>query len=127
MEIVESLQKLWGTTGLANFVLPADPTITDTAQQSLHQYGSPIMLVVCLFLLWLGVKKQFEPLLLVPIAFGGFLANIPLAGIAGEAGMLGIIYNVEGVDPEDIAEESWALLWNEKYIFTVKHLLYCIC
>ena len=30
-------------------------------------------------------------------------------------GMLGIIYNAEFVDEEDIAEQSWSLLWNEKY------------
>ena len=36
-----------------------------------------VMIGVCLFLLWLGIKKQFEPLLLIPIAFGGLLSNIP--------------------------------------------------
>ncbi len=30
-------------------------------------------------------------------------------------GMLGIIYNVEGVDEEDLKDNSWSLLWNEKY------------
>lgn len=30
-------------------------------------------------------------------------------------GMLGIIYNTDLVDPEDVADESWGLLWNEKY------------
>ncbi len=30
-------------------------------------------------------------------------------------GMIGIIYNPEMVDPEDVADESWGLLWNEKY------------
>ena len=30
-------------------------------------------------------------------------------------GMMGIIYNVEGVDEEDLKEQSWGLLWNEKY------------
>ncbi len=50
------------------------------------------MIVLCLFLLWLGIKKEFEPLLLVPIAFGGLLSNIPVAGIAEPNGFLGIIY-----------------------------------
>ena len=60
------------------------------------------MIVVCLFLLWLGIKKQFEPLLLVPIAFGGLLSNIPLAGIAEPTGFLGIIYEAgihQGIFP----------------------------
>lgn len=92
MNLVESLEKLWNSTGIANFVLPADPNITNVFEQFLHQFGSPIMLLVCLFLMWLGIKKQYEPLLLVPIAFGGFLSNIPVADIAGPHGFLGIIY-----------------------------------
>ena len=67
MNLAESLEKLWNSTGIANFVLPADPNITNVFEQFLHQFGSPIMLIVCLFLLWLGIKKQYEPLLLVPI------------------------------------------------------------
>ncbi len=93
MDIIESLTKLWSSTGIANFIQPADPNITNSAEQFLHQFGSPIMIVVCLFLLWLGIKKQFEPLLLVPIAFGGLLSNIPVADIAGANGFLGIIYS----------------------------------
>ena len=52
-----------------------------------------VMMVVCCFLLWLGIKKQFEPLLLIPIAFGGLLSNIPLAGIAEAGGFLRIVYD----------------------------------
>ncbi len=52
-----------------------------------------VMMAVCCFLLWLGIKKQFEPLLLVPIAFGGLLSNIPVADIAAPGNFLGIIYN----------------------------------
>ena len=92
MNLVESLEKLWNSTGIANFVLPADPNITNGFEQFLHQFGHPIMLIICLFLLWLGIKKQYEPLLLVPIAFGGLLSNIPMAGIADPTGFLGIIY-----------------------------------
>ena len=92
MNIQDGLMTLWQSTGIANFVKPEDPTITNAFEQILHQFGSPIMLVVCLFLLWLGIKKQYEPLLLVPIAFGGFLSNIPVADIAGPHGFLGIIY-----------------------------------
>lgn len=91
-QIIDGLKNLWTTTGLANFILPTDPSLSGAAQ-FLHQFGSPIMLIVCLFLLWLGIKKEFEPLLLVPIAFGGILANIPVAGIAGENGFLGLIYS----------------------------------
>lgn len=44
--------------------------------------GQVTMIVVCLFLLYLAIRKGFEPLLLVPIGFGGVLANIPEAGLA---------------------------------------------
>ena len=94
MNITDSLYKLWQSTGVANFVLPVDPNITSGFEQFLHQFGAPIMLLICLFLLWLGIKKQFEPLLLVPIAFGGLLSNIPVADIAGPHGFLGIIYEI---------------------------------
>ncbi|EKD9181831.1 sodium ion-translocating decarboxylase subunit beta, partial [Salmonella enterica subsp. enterica serovar Typhimurium] len=43
--------------------------------------GQAIMLLVSL-LLWLAIAKKFEPLLLLPIGFGGLLSNIPEAGLA---------------------------------------------
>ena len=36
-----------------------------------------IMIIIALFFLWLGIKKKFEPLLLVGIAFGMLLTNLP--------------------------------------------------
>ncbi len=42
------------------------------------------MLLVSFVLLYLAIKKEFEPLLLVPIAFGMLLANLPLAGLMKE-------------------------------------------
>jgi len=91
MNLMEGLTNLWNSTGIMNFVKDADPALSGI-DQVLHQFGSPIMIVICLFLLWLGIKKQYEPLLLVPIAFGGLLSNIPVADIAGPNGFLGIIY-----------------------------------
>ncbi len=100
----EGFTSLWNSTGIMNFIQPANPEFIPAAdatfwqalglnaQQVLHQFGMPIMILVCLFLLWLGIKKQFEPLLLVPIAFGGLLSNIPVADMAGPNGFLGIIY-----------------------------------
>ena len=43
-----------------------------------------IMIVVACLLLYLGIGKGFEPLLLVPIAFGMLLANLPLTGLFNE-------------------------------------------
>lgn len=56
--------------------------------------GRIIMVLICFVLLFLAINKGFEPLLLIPIGFGGILANIPIADIAGPNGMLGIIYNM---------------------------------
>ncbi len=93
MQLAEGLQNLWMSTGIMNFVKPADPNLCGV-EQVMHQFGAPIMIVVCLFLLWLGIKKQFEPLLLVPIAFGGLLSNIPVCDMAGPNGFLGIVYEI---------------------------------
>lgn len=43
-----------------------------------------VMIVVACLLLYLGIGKGFEPLLLVPIAFGMLLANLPLTGLFNE-------------------------------------------
>jgi len=46
--------------------------------------GQIIMLIVSLVLLYLAIERKFEPLLLLPIGFGMFLANLPLAGLMAE-------------------------------------------
>lgn len=43
--------------------------------------GSVVMIGIAFVLFYLGIKKRFEPLLLIPIAFGMFLANLPFAGL----------------------------------------------
>ncbi len=43
--------------------------------------GQALMIVVCLVLLYLAIVKGFEPLLLLPIGFGGLLANMPYSGV----------------------------------------------
>ena len=40
-----------------------------------------VMILISFVLLYMAIVKQFEPLLLLPIAFGMFLANLPLAGL----------------------------------------------
>ena len=94
MNIADVFQQLWQSTGIYNFIKPVEEGMefANGFEQVLYQFGCPIMLVICLFLMWLGIKKQYEPLLLIPIAFGGFLSNIPICDIAGAHGFLGIIY-----------------------------------
>ena len=58
-----------------------------------------VMFAISFILIYLAIVKQFEPLLLLPIAFGMFLTNLPLADLMKEAdpwyssGVLRIIYN----------------------------------
>ena len=57
-----------------------------------------VMLVIACVLLYMGIGKKFEPLLLVPIAFGMLLANLPLTGLlnapvdGSSPGMLWVFY-----------------------------------
>jgi sodium ion-translocating decarboxylase beta subunit len=66
---------------------------------TLLEWRSVVMLIVGLILLWLGIKKDCEPLLLVPIGFGCILVNIPIAELMGEGGFLRVIYDM-GVSNE---------------------------
>lgn len=59
---------------------------------ALH-WSNPVMMAIGGILLYLGIKKGFEPLLLVPIGFGCILVNIPLAGLMEQGGFLRIIYD----------------------------------
>jgi len=51
-----------------------------------------IMIVIACVLLYMGIGKKFEPLLLVPIAFGILMANFPLTGILDEGGLFKYFY-----------------------------------
>lgn len=53
-----------------------------------------VMILICCLLFYLGIVKKFEPLLLIPIAMGGLLVNIPGAGLAQEGGLLYVLYNM---------------------------------
>ena len=72
----QGLIQLWASTGIANFTI-----------------GSVVMIIISSLLIYLAIAKGFEPLLLLPIGFGGVLANIPIAEIAGPEGLLGILYH----------------------------------
>lgn len=79
MGITENLHELLNTTGFMQLTI-----------------GNIIMILVGLVLMYLAIKKGFEPLLLLPIAFGAILANLPATGIMGEHGLLRyFFYGVE--------------------------------
>ena len=54
--------------------------------------GQFLMIIISCVLLYLAIGKGFEPLLLLPIAFGSLLVNLPLSGIMAEHGFLRYIY-----------------------------------
>ncbi|MBM4149692.1 MAG: sodium ion-translocating decarboxylase subunit beta, partial [Lentisphaerae bacterium] len=66
-------------TGIAAFLAPGG-------------WKAATMIVVGLVLLYLGVAKDFEPLLLVPIGFGTVFVNVPFAAMGSDHGLLGIIF-----------------------------------
>lgn len=100
--IAQLLDSFYKTTGIYSFVNPSPDVMTAEAHKENARpmttfeqtWGRIIMFGIVFLLFYLAIAKGFEPLLLLPIAFGGLLANIPLAQIAGEDGMLGIIYNM---------------------------------
>lgn len=74
---MDQLLHLWHNTGLYQMTL-----------------GQGVMILIGMLLLYLAINKNFEPLLLVPIGFGGVLANIPGAGLADPGGILHLFYTV---------------------------------
>ncbi|WP_075988933.1 sodium ion-translocating decarboxylase subunit beta [Vibrio fluvialis] len=74
---MDGLMILWSETGIANF-----------------EFGQIIMIMVGCLLLFLAIRKGFEPLLLLPIGFGAVLANIPNAGFTEPGGLLYYVYHV---------------------------------
>ena len=74
---MELIQQIWEGSGLYQMTA-----------------GQAMMLLICLLLLYLGIVKKFEPLLLVTIGFGGLLSNIPGVEIATGDGLLHLTYVV---------------------------------
>src|SRR4030067_2144296 len=56
------------------------------------QWTNGVMILVGCALLYLGIKKDMEPLLLIPIGCGAILVNIPLAGLMEKEGLLRHFY-----------------------------------
>ena len=108
-----SLLQLWRSTGIYGFLqtttdkilykkaeaaqLAAEAAAEAAAPQPdpVGGWGNFVMILVGILLLFLAIKKGFEPLLLVPIGFGAILANIPFAGIADVTvnGFIGVLYD----------------------------------
>jgi len=105
--IPQLIQSFFETTGINAIINPVDDLV-DSDGKKISRFaqsgGRVIMFIIIFILFYLAVAKGFEPLLLLPIAFGGLLANIPIANMTGPHGMLGIIYDM------GIANEFFPLL-----------------
>ncbi len=105
--IGQMLVSFYDTTGLKAIVQPQDGITNGQGQEMsifAQSFGRIMMFIIIGVLFYLAIAKNFEPLLLLPIAFGGLLANIPIANMTSDHGMLGIIYNM------GIANEFFPLL-----------------
>ncbi len=85
---MENLLSLWRSSGLSQM-----------------EPGQGFMILIGLLLLVLAIRKGFEPLLLVPIGFGGILANIPGAGLAHSA----VENALYAADPEQLLQLATVL------------------
>jgi carboxybiotin decarboxylase len=90
------IDKLIRSTGLWVFLTgeEGESAQGETGSKFHLTVGRVLMMGICLFFLYLGISHGFEPLLLIPIGFGGLLANIPIAGIAEPDGLIGILYHL---------------------------------
>lgn len=78
--MLELLQEFWTNTGFPSLI-----NFDNLLQSPI------IMIIISFVLLYLAIKKEFEPLLLVPIAFGMLLTNLPLGGLMAEP-VKGFVY-----------------------------------
>ena len=75
INVGEILLKLWNTSGFAQLF----------AGFSAGGWQNLVMIIIACVLLYLGIVKKFEPLLLVGIAFGCLLSNLPGAGLYNQS------------------------------------------
>ena len=114
-EIIAKAKDIWKDTGIYGFLSKEAPDWVEVgyfrkdgkfvAGHDVHMLGGLpygagqlIMIVVCVFLIYLALVKGFEPLLLFPIGLGGLLANVPLAGVT-----LPEMLNVSQLAPDVVA------------------------
>jgi oxaloacetate decarboxylase beta subunit len=126
------LLSIWKETGLSGFTATEPPRVPEMRLIDAASYaaelershqpgvipygmGQGVMILACLLLIYLAIVKQFEPLLLLPIGFGGLLANIPNAGITAAPIMRMVVDSVSGASYPVVAEPGGFLY----YIFSM--------
>lgn len=79
--VMDTLQKFWANTAFANF-----------------EFNYLVMIIIGLVFIYLGIAKNWEPLLLIPIGFGILVGNVPFTegykiGIYEEGSVMSILYS----------------------------------
>ena len=94
--MLDILLQFWQSSGLAQLF------VCNTQLGPVSLPGNLIMLCLACFFLYLAIGRGYEPYLLIPIAFGMLLVNLPLAGLmdhATESAKGGLLYYLyQGVD-----------------------------
>ena len=75
--MLQAFSSFLGSTGIAALISSISETIS-SGGNILEVIGTPLMIVIACVLLYLAIVKKFEPLLLLPIAFGVLLTNMPM-------------------------------------------------
>lgn len=75
--MLQAFSSFLGSTGIAALINSISETIS-SGGNILEVIGTPLMIVIACVLLYLAIVKKFEPLLLLPIAFGVLLTNMPM-------------------------------------------------
>jgi oxaloacetate decarboxylase beta subunit len=89
-ELLNLVAKLVGRTGIAHLISGAEPGLA---------WQTPVMWIIGGVFIYLAIKKEMEPLLLLPIGFSVLMVNIPLGGLLAAGGhgeppgLFAFIYN----------------------------------
>ena len=97
MDILETLKTLWTDSGFQSFFVNGG-------------WKNLIMIIISCVLLYLGIKKKFEPLLLVGIAFGCLLVNLSYFGAGSSDALYHLDLWDEFLDPNSEAYHSYGAI-----------------
>ena len=100
----EAMSKFFGEMGFTSFFVG-------------DGWKNAVMICIACFLLYLAIKKEYEPLLLLPIAFGMLLSNIPDAGLFHTS-----MWNDEFLNPESPYYHSYRHVMAEGGLLDVLYI-----
>ncbi len=103
-DMQSALTKFWNDMGFTYFFVG-------------DGWKNAVMIAVGSFLLYLAIKKEYEPLLLLPIAFGMILANLPSAGLFHTE-----MWNDEFLNPESPYYHSYRRILAEGGLLDVLYI-----